>query len=210
MSQLTLPRLSRKRRDRSAEAAIPCATARTSQTSHLTGDRRREPTFDDLIAGNDREPSHEDLLADQKAAEQPRPKRYPGVAVETLAYLRAQDRRPDAHDKHAFDVDHLVPAAPLRTVDLAQVGGDTDQTPAPAAAEEPQTVPVGNPRLLFDALDALDRLPALYALDAASFEMAASIAAIQTYAALRPDLLDRHEFQMQLAPLAAELAEVAL
>ena len=207
MSQLTLPRLARKkRRELAAEAAIPCATTHTPQASHLTGDRLREPTFDDLIAGNKREPTHTDLLAadededdqDLKPAARELPIVYPGVSAEALAWLREQDQPyvPNVRDEHAFDVNRLVPGKPLRrTIDLAQL--DT--------SEAPPTMPAGNPQLLFDALDALDRLPALYAVDAASFEMAASIAAIQTYTALRPDLLHKTPALMTLAPLAALL-----
>lgn len=250
MTQLTLPGLARKRRDLRAEAAIPCATGPRTAT-HLTGDRDREPSFEDLLAGNDREPSHADLTtADNEAAEQPRPKAYPGVAIDTMAWLRDQDvddqlatvaakaaewlRAQEAadkqlptpapaavvdgppaptateetpaadHDEHAFDVDHLVPVD-LCTVDLAQLDTETDSSVAETDVDETLTVPAGNPRLLFDALDALDRLPALYAVDAESAEMAASTAAIQTYLALRPDLLRTSSVVMGLAPLVALL-----
>lgn len=205
MSEFTLPGLSRKRRGPDPrEALIPCATGTPTTTAvatHLTGDRDREPSFEDLLAGNDREPSHEDLLADDEPAEQPRPKRYPGVSAEALAWLREQDQPyvPNVRDEHAFDVNRLIPGKPLRrTIDLTRA----------STAETPPTMPAGSPRLLFDALNALDRLPGLYAVDAKSFEMAASAAAIQTYLALRPDLLGRHEVCMYLAPLAAELAEL--
>jgi len=207
MSDLTLPRLARKKRaNLAAEATIPCATARTPQATHLTGDRWREPSFDDLIAGNGREPSHEDLLAvdeddeDLKPTARELPLAYPGVSVEALAWLREQEQPyvPNVRDEHAFDVNRLVPGKSLRrTINLAQL--DTRKAPA--------DTPAANPRPLSDAVDALDRLPALYAVDAASSEMAASIAAIQTYTALRPELLGRHEMHMHLAPLAAQLAE---
>lgn len=206
MSKLTLPGLARKGRDLRAEAAIPCTTGRQIAT-HLTSDRHREPSFDDLVAGNDREPSHEDLLAADEPTEQPRPKAYPGVADDALAWLRAQD------------VDDQLPAAAaaatewLRAHDAADKQPPTpaaaadDEPPAPPAIEEPPTVPVGDPRLLFDALDALDQLPELYIVDAAAFEMAASVAAIQTYVALRPELL--HTTGLSADLLALELSEIA-
>lgn len=205
MSEFTLPGRARKRRGPDpSQALIPCATG-TATATHLIGDRYREPTFEDLLAGNDREPSHADLLVDDeddqdlKPAARELPIVYPGVSAEALAWLREQDQPyvPNVRDEHAFDVNRLVPGKPLRrTVDLTRAGTD----------ETPPVMPAGSPRLLFDALDALDRLPALYAIDAAAFEMAASIAAIQTYAALRPDLLGTHAFRMQVTPLAEQLA----
>jgi len=205
MSDLTLPRLARKKRaNLAAEATIPCATTRTSQASHLTDNRRIEPNFDDLIAGNEREPSHEDLLAvdeddeDLKPTARELPLAYPGVSIEALAWLREQDQPyvPNVRDEHAFDVNRLVPGKPLRrTINLAQL--DTHKAPA--------ATPAANPRPLSDAVDALDRLPALYAVDAASSKMAADLAAIQTYTALRPELLHTTAALMTLAPLAAQL-----
>lgn len=208
MNEFTLPGLSRKRRALDPdEALIPCVTTPTPQASHLTDDRRREPTFEDLLAGNDREPSHADLLVDDEPTEQPRPKRYPGVSVEALAWLREQDG-PDARDEHAFDTDRLIPVGHLVAVPLPAPAATP---PAPPAIEK--LPPVGNPRLLFDALDALDRLPALHSTDdggGGSYQLATNAAAVLTYGALRPDLLNRHEIAMQLAPLLAELAEVTL
>src|SRR5438445_542651 len=131
MSEFTLPGRSRKRHALDPrEALIPVATGTrttTAAATHLTDDRNAEPSFDDLIAGNRREPDHQDLLAmNDEPIEQPRPKRYPGVSTEAMAYLRAQDAVEDHpnHDRHAYDVDHLAPT-PLCTVDLTQL--DTDE-----------------------------------------------------------------------------------
>lgn len=74
----------------------------------------------------------------------------------------------------------------------------------PATAVMP---PVADGRLLFDALDALDQLPALYAGDPKAFEIAANLAAIQTYVAIRPELLAPTGLAADL--LALELYDLA-
>lgn len=193
MNQLTLPRLARMRRDAGevgAEAAIPVATAphTTMAAAHLADDRHREPTFDDLIAGNDREPSHEDLLANDEFPDATRDQftsAYPGVAADAIAWLRSQDTEP-------------TPPAAAPAIE-----------PQPAPVDDVPPMPAGNPRLLFDALDALDRLLLLRGLDhdGGSYQLATNAAAVLAYAALRPDLLGRDDVAMMLAPAIAELAE---
>lgn len=211
MSQLTLPGLARKRRDLRAEANIPVAAA-----AHLTDDRDSAPSFDDLPDPVTKPLGYADIATDAQPAPAPQAVRkafaYPGVSAEVMAWLQGQDAteppaapaaRTARHDEHVFDADRLVPAGQLVAVALP-APPEHDPDAAADVDAEPPTVPIANPRLLFDALD---QLPGLYLVDAEAFEMAASVAAIQTYVALRPNLL--HTTGLGADVLALALHDVA-
>ena len=140
-------------------------------------------SFDDLPDPVTKAISFDDITASDEpevlaVAGEPFKAVYPGVSADALAWMRTLDND-----------DQVLAAA------------------AAPPAEEPPTVPVADQRLLFNALDALDRLPMLYGdADEGSFQLAMNAAAVQTYVALQPSLVCRHEIRMLLAPLTAELA----
>lgn len=139
MSQLTLPGLARKRRDLRAEANIPVATAHAAAAAHLTDDRDSAPSFDDLPDPVTKPLGYADITTANEPAEQPRPKAYPGVAIDTMAWLREQDIEGMAtvaaraaewlRAQEADDKQQSAPAAAMRTVDPARIEPRRVETP---------------------------------------------------------------------------------
>lgn len=138
VSQLSLPRLARRRGDLDDQATIPVATAGRAPAGVGSAVPTSRVDFDDLpdpvkksigyadITGNGPTPAP---AAARKAF------RYPGVSAEALAAMRAEDAAeqppaaPAAHGKHTVDLDRLVPISAMRTVDPAQVKPRRVETP---------------------------------------------------------------------------------